>query len=218
MHHQNCTYLKYQFICCALAYKRICILYVGCSSLLHITQFPRNHATKGLECGVSDCRHLGLSTFWSVDILSCRYFGLSTFRFVDGWVCRRFGCQRFGLSKYSLVIFNPLLEKKFADGNIVGRLMHAETVYHTSIFFYPSDAHRTVSRDYKDKAVVKSSFLYKRNLCVSELAYLYWDGYTIVVEIQTDYTSSKSKWFTSKTTKIKQVSSQTMYFHSLGWN
>ena len=46
------------------------------------------------------CRRCGLSTFWSVDVSVCRRFGLSTFRSVDVSVCRRFGCRRFGLSTF----------------------------------------------------------------------------------------------------------------------
>ena len=65
------------------------------------------------QCTKFDCRHFGLSTCWSVDVLACRCFGLSTFWFVnilvcqcfdlsmfqcvDVSVCRHFGCRRFGL-------------------------------------------------------------------------------------------------------------------------
>ena len=77
---------------------------------------------------------------------------------------------------------------------------------------------RAVFPVYKDKTSVIFSNLYKRTLCASGLAYLYCDGATIVVEIQIDYTTSKSECYVSKTTRIKKVLQQTMYFHSLGWN
>ena len=65
------------------------------------------------------CRRFGLSTFWSVDVLVCRRFGLSTFRFVDVLVCRRFGlstfrfvdvlvCRRFGCRRFGLSTFWPV--------------------------------------------------------------------------------------------------------------
>ena len=61
-----------------------------------------------------ECRHLGLSTFWCVDVLVCRRFGLSMFWSVDVLVCGRFGlstfwfvdvlvCGRFGLSTFRFV-------------------------------------------------------------------------------------------------------------------
>ena len=65
------------------------------------------------------CRRFGLSTFWSVDVLVCRRFGLSTFWFVDVLVCRRFGlstfrfvdvsvCRRFGCRRFGLSTFWPV--------------------------------------------------------------------------------------------------------------
>ena len=65
------------------------------------------------------CRRFGLSTFWSVDVLVCRRFGLSTFRFVDVLVCRHFGlstfrfvdvlvCRRFGCRRFGLSTFWPV--------------------------------------------------------------------------------------------------------------
>ena len=66
-----------------------------------------------------ECRHLGLSTFWCVDVLACRCFGLSTFLFVDFLVGQRFGlsmfwfvdvlvCRRFSCRRFGLLTFWPV--------------------------------------------------------------------------------------------------------------
>ena len=60
---------------------------------------PKNCENKyTTQCTKLDCRHFGLSAFWSVDVLACRRFGLSTF-----WVVIILVCQRFDLSMFQCV-------------------------------------------------------------------------------------------------------------------
>ena len=58
---------------------------------------PKNYENKytTTQCTKLDCRHFGLSTFWSVDVLACRRFALSTFWFINILVCRHFGLSMF---------------------------------------------------------------------------------------------------------------------------
>ena len=60
---------------------------------VHPKNYENKHTTT--QCTKLDCRHFGLSMFWSVDVLASRRFALSTFCFVNILVCRRFGLSMF---------------------------------------------------------------------------------------------------------------------------
>ena len=92
---------------------------------------------------VLTCRRCGLSTFWSVDVLVCRCFGLSTFWFVNVLVCRRFGlstfrsddvsvCRRFGLSTFWLSTFrfvDVLTSYRYMDSIHIRAIVRRLDVY-----------------------------------------------------------------------------------------
>ena len=103
-------------------YVRIYMQYIARNMKINLLHHCIQHKNQHLGLStfwcvdVLACRRFGLSTFWSVDVLVCRRFGLSTFWFVDVLVCRRFGlstfrsvdvsvCRRFGLSTFWMSTF-----------------------------------------------------------------------------------------------------------------
>ena len=80
---------------------------------VHPKNYENKYTTK--QCTKLDCRHFGLSMFWSVDVLACRRFGLSTFWVVNILVCRLFGLSVFQCVDVSVCRHFWLLTFRFVN-------------------------------------------------------------------------------------------------------